>query len=109
MDHISRKKGGRGGEESGSEDDGPPQDPDEAAPDVAKKEKSEPQAKEVQVSVRKSTPDEKNILGGLSVQRRELLAHIRAEEEDRWEELVYYDGAVRDFARQFCLFADLMF
>lgn len=93
MDHISRKKGGRGGEESGSEDDGPPRDPDEVPPDAVKKEKPEPQAKEVQVSVRKSTPDEKNILGGLSVQRRELLAHIRAEEEDPWEELVYYDGA----------------
>jgi len=93
MDHLSGKKGGRGGEESGSEDDGPPQDPDEV--DVTKKEKPEPQAKEVQVSVRKSMPDEKNVLGGLSVQRRELLSHIRAEEGDPWEELVYHDGAVR--------------
>ena len=95
MDHLSRKKGGRGGDDSGSEDDGPPQDPDEVAAEVTKKEKPEPQAKEVQVSVRKSTPDEKNVLGGLSVQRRELLSHIRAEEDDPWEELVYYDGAVR--------------
>ena len=94
MDHLSRKKGGRAGNDSGSEDDGPPQDADEVAADVIKKEKPEPQAKEVQVSVRKSMPDEKNILGGLSAQRRELLAHIRAEEEDPWEELVYYDGAV---------------
>ena len=92
MDHLSGKKGGRGGEESGSEDDGPPQDPDEM--DVTKK-KPEPQAKEVQVSVRKSMPDEKNVLGGLSVQRRELLSHIHAEEDDPWEELVYHDGAVR--------------
>jgi len=93
MDHLSKKKGGRGGEESGSEDDGPPQYPDEVTLDVVKKEKPEPQAKEVQVSVRKSMPDEKNVLGGLSVQRRELLAHIRAEAEDPWEELVYHDGA----------------
>jgi len=91
MDHLSRKKGGRGGDESGSEDDGPPQDPDEVTADVGKKEK--PEAKEVQVSVRKSMPDEKNVLGGLSVQRRELLSHIRAEEDDPWEELVYHDGA----------------
>ena len=94
MDHLSRKKGGRGGDDSGSEDDGPPQDPDEAAADLIKKEKPEPQAKEVQVSVRKSMPDEKNVLGGLSVQRRDLLSHIRAEEDDPWEELVYYDGTV---------------
>lgn len=93
MDHLSGKKGGRGGEESGSEDDGPPQDPDEV--DMIKKEKPEPQAKEVQVSVRKSMPDEKNVLGGLSVQRRELLSHIRAEEDDPWEELVYHDSTVR--------------
>ena len=92
MDHLSRKKGGRGGDESGSEDDGPPQDPDEVTMDVVKREK--PEAKEVQVSVRKSMPDEKNVLGGLSVQRRELLSHIRAEEDDPWEELVYHDGAV---------------
>ena len=94
MDHLHRKKGGPGGDNSGSEDEGPPQDPDEVVTDMTKKEKPEPQAKEVQVSVRKSTPDEKNVLGGLSVQRRELLAHIRAEEDDPWEELVYYDGAV---------------
>lgn len=94
MDHLSRKKGGRGGDDSGSEDDGPPQDPDEVTVDVVKKEKPEPQAKEVQVSVRKSMPDEKNVLGGLSVQRRELLSHIRAEEDDPWEELVYYDAVV---------------
>ena len=98
MDHLSGKKGGRGGEESGSEDDGPPQDPDEV--DGAKKEKPGPQAKEVQVSVRKSMPDEKNVLGGLSVQRRELLSHIRAEEDDPWEELVYHDGTV--WAIQVC-------
>ena len=94
MDHLSRKKKGRAGDDSGSEDDGPPQDPDEVAADVTMKEKTELQAKEVQVSVRKTMPDEKNVLGGLSVQRRELLAHIRAEEEDPWEELVYYDGTV---------------
>lgn len=94
MDRLSRKKGGRGGDDSGSEDDGPPQDPDDVAADVIKKEKPEPQAKEVQVSVRRSMPDEKNVLGGLSVQRRELLSHIRAEEGDPWEELVYYDGTV---------------
>lgn len=103
MDHLSKKKGGRGGEDSGSEDDGPPQDPDEVPLVVTKKEKPEPQAKEVQVSVRKSMPDEKNVLGGLSVQRRELLAHIRAEEEDPWEELVYYDGAVWAFSWTFPL------
>ena len=40
-------------------------------------------------------PDEKNVLGGLSVQRRELLSHIRAEEDDPWEELVYHDSTVR--------------
>lgn len=106
MDHLSGKKGGRGGEESGSEDDGPPQDPDEVTADVVKKEK--PEAKEVQVSVRKSMPDEKNVLGGLSVQRRELLSHIRAEEDDPWEELVYHDGAVRiHVAAQSNLLADM--
>lgn len=107
MDHLSRKKGGRGGNDSGSEDDGPPQDPDEVTVEVTKKEKPEPQAKEVQVSVRKSMPDEKNVLGGLSVQRRELLSHIRAEEEDLWEELVYYDGTVWTLFAPPNLFADM--
>jgi DNA-directed RNA polymerase-3 subunit RPC5 len=108
MDHLSRKKGGRGGDDSGSEDDGPPQDPDEVATDVIKKEKPEPQAKEVQVSVRKSMPDEKNVLGGLSVQRRELLSHIRAEEGDPWEELVYYDGTVWVYAVRQNLLSDVV-
>lgn len=107
MDHLSRKKGGRGGDDSGSEDDGPPQDPDEVPVDVTKKEKPEPQAKEVQVSVRKSMPDEKNVLGGLSIQRRELLSHIRAEEDDPWEELVYHDGAVRSYVVRLDSLADV--
>jgi DNA-directed RNA polymerase III subunit RPC5 len=96
MDYMSKKnKRSRGGPGSDSDsDDGPPPDPDEVAPEPLPKKEKKPagEAKEVQVSVRKSTADDKNIQGGLSVQRRELLSHIRAEEDEKWDDLVYYDG-----------------
>jgi len=96
IDYLSKKtKRSRTGAGSDSDsDDGPPPDPDDVAPEPPPKKEKKPadESKEVQVAVRKSTTDDKNIQGGLSVQRRELLAHIRTEEEERWEDLVYCDG-----------------
>lgn len=103
MDYISKKnRKSRGGAGSNSDsDDGPPPDPFEAAPEpTPKKEKkaANGEAKEVQVAVRKTT-DEKGTQGGLSVQRRELLSHIRLEDEETWDDLVYCDGEVRRSVR----------
>ena len=99
MDYLSKKnKRSRAGAGSESDsDDGPPPDPDEVAPEPPPKKEKKPAAesKEVHVAVRKSTTDDKNIQGGVSVQRRELLIQIRTEEEERWEDLVYCDGEVR--------------
>jgi DNA-directed RNA polymerase-3 subunit RPC5 len=99
MDYISKKnKKSRGGAGSGSDsDDGPPPDPDEVAPEPPPKKEKKPagESKEVQVAVRKSGADDKGTQGGLSAQRRELLAHIRSEEEEKWVDLVYCDGEVR--------------
>jgi len=100
IDYMSRKnKRSRGGPGSDSDsDDGPPPDPDEVVPESPPKKEKRPagEAKEVQVSVRKSTTDDKNIQGGLSLQRRELLAHIRAEEDEKWEDLMYFDGTTEE-------------
>lgn len=106
MDYISKKnRKSRGGAGSDSDsDDGPPPDPYEAAPEPApkKEKKATGETKEVQVAVRKTT-DEKGTQGGLSVQRRELLNHIRSEEDETWDELVYCDGEVRSIAYLYIL------
>ncbi|KAF9229454.1 hypothetical protein BS17DRAFT_771488 [Gyrodon lividus] len=96
LDIMSRKgrrsRGGGGGSDTES-DDGPPPDPDEVPPVVAapKKDKKPVEAKEVQVSVRKPGED-KNLQGGMSAVRREMLLAIRAEEEEPWQPVEFCDG-----------------
>jgi DNA-directed RNA polymerase-3 subunit RPC5 len=81
-------------------DDGPPPDPDEpVAPPISsspKKEKKVAEAKEAQVSTRK-VEDKGNMQymqGGLSAVRREMLMAMRNEEDEKWEDLEFYDGKV---------------
>ncbi|EIW86584.1 hypothetical protein CONPUDRAFT_115069 [Coniophora puteana RWD-64-598 SS2] len=96
LDVLSRRsKRSRGGESDDDSDDGPPPDPDEVAPPptTAKKEKKPLEVKEVQVAARKAGDDKAGIpQGGLSAARREILHIIRAEEDEGWEDLEFYDG-----------------
>ncbi|KAL0951008.1 hypothetical protein HGRIS_007750 [Hohenbuehelia grisea] len=104
LDIMSRKsKRGRHGEDSDS-DDGPPPDPDEAPPVPAPKKEKKPagEAKQVQVTARKS--DDKSgpqPQGSLSVVRREMLALIRAEEDERWDDLVFHDALAEESVAAF--------
>jgi DNA-directed RNA polymerase-3 subunit RPC5 len=95
LDVISSKSArARGaGDSDSDEDDGPPLDPDEPPPPPApekKKEKKGSEAKEVTVVVKKT--DEKGGIqfqGGLSNARREMLAALRKEDEEPWQDLQY--------------------
>jgi DNA-directed RNA polymerase III subunit RPC5 len=100
LDHLSRKerRSRRTGDGSDS-DDGPPLDPDEpVAPAPAsppKKEKKAVEIKELQATSRKV--EDKNglqTLGGLSAARREMLLKMRAEEDETWQDLEYFDVEV---------------
>lgn len=100
MDVLTRKAKRRAGADSDDDsDDGPPPDPDEpvAVPAPKKEKKAAADAKEVQVALRK-TGDDKSVQlgGGLTAVRREMLSQIRAEEDERWEDMQYYDDGVRD-------------
>lgn len=96
LDIISRKtRRSRGGGSDSESDDGPPPDPDEVLPTVTapKKEKKAAEAKEVQISVRKSG-DDKSFQGGMSTARREMLLALRAEEDEPWQAVQFCDGEV---------------
>ncbi|KAF8559217.1 hypothetical protein OG21DRAFT_712520 [Imleria badia] len=98
LDIMSRKaRHSRGGGSDSESDDGPPPDPDEVLPVVTapKKEKKAAEAKEVQVSARKSG-DDKSIQGGMSTARREMLLAIRAEEDEPWQPVQFCDGETED-------------
>lgn len=93
---MSRKaRHSRGGGSDSESDDGPPPDPEEALPvaTAPKKEKKAAEAKEVQVSARKSG-DDKSFQGGMSTARREMLLAIRAEEDEPWQPVQFCDGEV---------------
>lgn len=98
IDNLTRKTKRRGGADSDDDsDDGPPPDPDEPVPAPAPKKEKKPtgEAKEVQVSVRKSGDDKSMQLGGgLTAMRREMLLALRAEEDERWDEYEYCEGEV---------------
>ncbi|KAJ3822998.1 DNA-directed RNA polymerase III subunit Rpc5 [Lentinula raphanica] len=92
LDTLSRKNRRRGGDESDSDsDDGPPPDPDEPAPvaaPVKKEKKAAGEAKEVQVSARR-TDEKAGNLSQLSNARKEMLAIIRAEQDESWQNLEF--------------------
>jgi DNA-directed RNA polymerase-3 subunit RPC5 len=102
LDILSRKnKRSRGGGSDSDSDDGPPPDPDEPAPApvIKKEKKASGEAREVQVTARKS--EDKGgvqpVQGGLSTARREMLIAIRAEEDEAWQDLEFCDVTVRMF------------
>ena len=95
LDVLSRKNRRRGVDSDSDSDDGPPPDPDEPAPaPVPKKEKKSTsgETREIQVSARKA--DDKGGLAQLSAVRREMLAAIRAEEDEEWAPLQFSDVTV---------------
>lgn len=101
LDALSRKNKRRTGGSDSDSDDGPPPDPDEPAPPPplsSKKEKKPAgEAREVQVSARKTADDKSGmqpLQGGLSTVRREMLLAIRTEDEESWEDLEFCDGEV---------------
>jgi DNA-directed RNA polymerase-3 subunit RPC5 len=100
LDAVS-KKNKRMGDDDSDSDDGPPLDPEEPAPVASppkKEKKPAGEAKEVQVTARKVTDDKNagSMQGGLSASRRDMLALIRAEEDDIWQNLEFCDGSTEE-------------
>jgi hypothetical protein len=105
---ISRRRAmGAAGADSDSESDGPPPDPDEPAPPPKEKEKGKKKesgsalpAREVQVTTRRAEDKSGGMTfpGGLSGVRREMLMQMRAESDDKWENLKWFDAEVRFFS-----------
>ncbi|KAJ7275246.1 DNA-directed RNA polymerase III subunit Rpc5 [Mycena haematopus] len=96
LDVFSRKnKKSRGGGSDSDSDDGPPPDPDEPAPPPAPQKEKKPsgEAREVQVTARKSEDKGglQQIQGGPSAARREMLIAIRSEEDESWQDLEFCD------------------
>ncbi|KAK7694520.1 hypothetical protein QCA50_001706 [Cerrena zonata] len=80
-------------------------DPDEPTPAPApKKEKkaASGEAKEVQVSIRK-TADDKGMPfgGGMTAVRREMLMRIRAEEDEKWDDYEFCGGQTAETAEAY--------
>jgi len=98
LDALNRKSRRTRGIDSDSDaSDGTLPDPDEASPVSVPKKGKKPagEAKEVQVAARKA--EEKggrDLQGGMSVMRREILMSLRAEEEEEWQDLTYHDPEV---------------
>jgi DNA-directed RNA polymerase III subunit RPC5 len=99
LDALNRKSRRSRGADSDSEpsDDGSPADPDEVTPVAAPKKGKKPsgEAKEVQVAARKA--EEKggrDLQGGMSAMRREMLMSLRAEEEEEWQDLTFHGPEV---------------
>ncbi|KAG6879741.1 hypothetical protein C0992_012344 [Termitomyces sp. T32_za158] len=104
LDMLSRKhKRNRLGNDSDS-DDGPPPDPDEPVLVTLPKKEKKPsgESREVQVTARK-TEDKGSgqAQGTLSVVRRDMLQAIRAEEDEEWQELHFYDITTNESAELF--------
>lgn len=95
LDVLARKtKPRRHGADSDS-DDGPPPDPDEPPPPPTAKAKSKaaPEAREVQLSVKKANDDKMaQALGGLTQVRKDMLIKLREEAEETWEDWDYRDS-----------------
>ncbi len=98
LDALNRKSRRTRGADSDSESsEGSPPDPDEVSPVAALKKGKKPagEAKEVQVAARKA--EEKggrDLQGGMSVMRREMLISLRAEEEEEWQDLTFHGPEV---------------
>ncbi|KAF5374783.1 hypothetical protein D9758_000141 [Tetrapyrgos nigripes] len=94
LDILSRKTKRRGADSDSDSDNGPPPDPDDPVPVAAPKKKEKKAAgpsREVHASAKKAVDDQTGNLAQLSTVRREMLAAIRTEEDESWEDLGYFD------------------
>jgi DNA-directed RNA polymerase III subunit RPC5 len=99
LDALNRKgRRARGADsDSDSGDGSPPPDPDDVSPVSAPKKGKKPasEAKEVQVAARKAEErGGRDLQGGMSAMRRELLISLRVEEEEEWQDLTYHGPEV---------------
>lgn len=98
LDALNRKsRRSRGTDSDSDSSDGSPPDPDDLSPVSSPKKTKKPasEAKDVQVAARKA--EEKggrDLQGGLSATRREMLMSLRAEEEEEWQDLTYHGPEV---------------
>ena len=98
LDALNRKnRRSRGGDSDSDSGGGSPPEPDDASPVSAVKKGKKPasEAKEVQIAARKA--EEKggrDLQGGMSTMRREMLMSLRAEEDEEWQDLVYHGPEV---------------
>lgn len=106
MDVMSRKNSRRSGaaQDSDSDSDDVP-GPDDVAPTPKKPKKPVGEAKEVQVSVKKTVEEKsgQTTQGGMTSARREILQLLQQEEEEKWVDLEYIDGEVRGLAIINCM------
>ena len=99
LDVLQRKmRPKRGGGDSDS-DDGPPPDPDEPAvpPPPKTKKKADLDAREVQLTAKKVDDKLQAGMNNLSDVRQEMLARLRTEMSDNWQDWEYCDVEVRTF------------
>ncbi|KAI0002049.1 DNA-directed RNA polymerase III subunit Rpc5 [Russula vinacea] len=94
LDALNRKsRRSRGTDSDADSSDGSPPDPDEASPvsSPKKAKKAAGEAKDVQVAARKAEEKgSRDLQGGLSAMRREMLLSLRAEEDEEWQALAYH-------------------
>ncbi|KAG7099353.1 hypothetical protein E1B28_001209 [Marasmius oreades] len=103
LDVLSRKHRHHAADSDSDSDGGPPPDPDEPPPVVVKKEKKPTvgETREVHVSARKMADDKTGQLAQLSTVRREMLAAIRADEDEAWQNLEYLDATTMESEEAF--------
>jgi DNA-directed RNA polymerase III subunit RPC5 len=98
LDALNRKsRRSRGTDSDADSSDGSPPDPDEASPvsSPKKAKKAAGEAKDVQVAARKAEEKgSRDLQGGLSAMRREMLLSLRAEEDEEWQALAYHGPEV---------------
>jgi len=105
LDALNRKnRRSRGGDSDSDSGGGSPPEPDDASPVSAVKKGKKPasEAKEVQIAARKA--EEKggrDLQGGMSTMRREMLMSLRAEEDEEWQDLVYHGPESAESAEAF--------
>lgn len=102
MRKSTRRNAGHGSDSDS--DDGPPPDPDEPPPvPTAKREKqsrkTNEDAKEVHVSMKRTDDKGVGAQGGLSTVRREMLVALRDEDEELWQDVLFNDGEVSRYLR----------
>ncbi|KLO20576.1 hypothetical protein SCHPADRAFT_918061 [Schizopora paradoxa] len=102
--HRKARRRKAGDDSDSDSDDGPPPDPDDPTPAAVKKEpkaSTSGEAKDIQVTIKKSDDKSGQSAIGLTAVRREMLLMMRNEEEEPWQDLNYYDGETEEAGHSF--------